>query len=193
MTRTEMKEKAKTLGLEFNGNIKNDDLAELIAQAEGNTEATEAVEVDAELIEAAKQAEEQLEKIITKVEDKSVPKPSGKKTPGQIKAEARRAAEKKSRCIVTPMDKDKAELKGEIISCGNSMTGFIKEYVPFGKEWHLRSIVIDTLKDKKMLSTRDRHTPKGVVKENIEIVQYNVQILPDLTQEELDRVVKEAK
>ena len=42
-----------------------------------------------------------------------------------------------------------------------------------------------------MLMTRDRRTDKGTVKEHYEVSQYNVQILPDLTQEELNRLLKE--
>lgn len=180
----ELKARAEELGLEFKGNISKKELSELIADAENG--------VTPELKEAAQAAESintKLKEVVVETE-----KPvSAARTVGQIKADARKEANKLVRCIVTAMDKDKADLHGEIISCGNSMTGMIKKFIPFGTEWHVPKIIVDTLISKKMLTTRDRKTPKGIIKENVEIMQYNVQILPDLTQEELDRLQKEAK
>jgi hypothetical protein len=196
MDRKEMMEKADELGLEYKKNISNDALSELIEGAEGTTEVETEEEVDTEAAikeVADKLAKEQKAMVDAVAAQKVEEKKPTKATLGNVKAQARKEAMKLVRCIVTPMDKDKAELNGEIISCGNSMTGMIKKYIPFGKEWHIPTVIVDTLKDKKMLSTRDRKTPKGTIKENIELPQYNVQILPDLTQEELDRLVKENK
>ena len=182
MSRDELKVRAEELGLSYNSNIKNEALAELITNAENG--------LTPEIVAAAKEAEEVAKKLVAEkpvevaVENKA-------KTVGQVKAEARKNAMKLVRCIVTSMDKDKADLSGEIISCGNSMTGMIKKFIPFGKEWHVPVVILETLKDKKMLMTRDRRTDKGTVKEHYEVSQYNVQILPDLTQEELNRLLKE--
>lgn len=182
MSRDELKARAEELGLSYNSNIKTEALAELITNAENG--------LTPEIVAAAKEAEEVAKKLVAEkpvevaVENKA-------KTVGQVKAEARKNAMKLIRCIVTSMDKDKADLSGEIISCGNSMTGMIKKFIPFGKEWHVPVVILETLKDKKMLMTRDRRTDKGTVKEHYEVSQYNVQILPDLTQEELNRLLKE--
>lgn len=182
MSRDELKARAEELGLSYNSNIKTEALAELITNAENG--------LTPEIVAAAKEAEEVAKKLVAEkpvevaVENKA-------KTVGQVKAEARKNAMKLVRCIVTSMDKDKADLSGEIISCGNSMTGMIKKFIPFGKEWHVPVVILETLKDKKMLMTRDRRTDKGTVKEHYEVSQYNVQILPDLTQEELNRLLKE--
>ena len=183
MSRDELKARAEELGLSYNSNIKTEALAELITNAEKGL-------LTSEIVAAAKEAEEVVKKLVAEkpvevaVENKA-------KTVGQVKAEARKNALKLVRCIVTSMDKDKADLSGEIISCGNSMTGMIKKFIPFGKEWHVPTVILETLKDKKMLMTRDRRTDKGTVKEHYEVSQYNVQILPDLTQEELNRLLKE--
>ena len=182
MTRDELKARAEELGLSYNSNIKTDALAELITNAENG--------LTPEIVAAAKEAEEVSKKLVEKpVKEEKVENKA--KTVGQVKAEARKNAMKLTRCIVTSMDKDKADLSGEIISCGNSMTGMIKKFIPFGKEWHVPMVILETLKDKKMLMTRDRRTEKGTVKEHYEVSQYNVQILPDLTQEELNRLLKE--
>ena len=182
MTRDELKARAEELGVSYNSNIKTDALAELITNAENG--------LTPEIVAAAKEAEEVSKKLVA---DKPVETPveNKAKTVGQVKAEARKNAMKLVRCVVASMDKDKADLSGEIISCGNSMTGMIKKFIPFGKEWHVPKVILDTLKDKKMLMTRDRRTDKGTVKEHYEVSQYNVQILPDLTQEELNRLLKE--
>ena len=183
MTRDELKVRAEELGLSYNSNIKTDALAELITNAENG--------LTPEIVAAAKEAEEVAKKLVEKQAVEAAPVVNQAKTVGQVKAEARKEAMKLVRCIVTSMDKDKADLSGEIISCGNSMTGMIKKFIPFGKEWHVPMVILETLKDKKMLMTRDRRTDKGTVKEHYEVSQYNVQILPDLTQEELNRLLKE--
>lgn len=183
MTRDELKARAEELGISYNSNIKTDALAELISNAEQG--------ITPEIAEAAKAAEEVSKKLVEDKPKEEVKVENKAKTVGQIKAEARKAALKLVRCIVTSMDKDKADLSGEIISCGNSMTGMIKKFIPFGKEWHVPVVLLETLKDKKMLMVRDRRTPKGTIKEHYEVPQYNVQILPDLTQEELNRLLKE--
>ena len=184
MTRDELKARAEELGLSYNSNIKTDALAELITNAENG--------LTPEIVAAAKEAEEVSKKLVAdKPAEKVAPVENKAKTIGQVKAEARKNAMKLVRCIVTSMDKDKADLSGEIISCGNSMTGMIKKFIPFGKEWHVPTVILDALKDKNMLVTRDRRTEKGIVKEHHEVSQYNVQILPDLTQEELNRLLKE--
>lgn len=183
MTRDELKVRAEELGLSYNSNIKTDALAELITNAENG--------LTPEIVAAAKEAEEVAKKLVEKQVAEVAPVENKAKTVGQVKAEARKNALKLVRCVVTSMDKDKADLSGEIISCGNSMTGMIKKFIPFGKEWHVPLMILETLKDKKMLMTRDRRTDKGTVKEHYEVSQYNVQILPDLTQEELNRLLKE--
>ena len=183
MTRDELKVRAEELGLSYNSNIKTDALAELITNAENG--------LTPEIVAAAKEAEEVAKKLVEKQVVEVAPVENKAKTVGQVKAEARKNALKLVRCIITSMDKDKADLSGEIISCGNSMTGMIKKFIPFGKEWHVPMMILETLKDKKMLMTRDRRTDKGTVKEHYEVSQYNVQILPDLTQEELNRLLKE--
>lgn len=181
MTRDELKVKAEELGLTYNSNIKTDALAELITNAENG--------ITPELVAAAKEAEEASKKL---VEEAVATQPvSLGKNVGQTKAEARKAALKLIRVIVTSMDKDKADVGGEIISCANSMTGIVKKFIPFGKEWHVPSIILDTLREKKLVMTRDRRTPKGVIKEIFEVDQYSIQVLPDLTQEELNRLQKE--
>ena len=175
-----MKAKAEEMGLEFKGNISNADLQEMIDYAdpaEGQVE-----KLDEQLKEAAKPKEE-----VKKVE--VVPEMSIQ----QRKAKARKEAFKLNRCIITSMDKDKAELSGEIISAGSSFTGFVKKYIAFNIEWQVPSILLSTLKEKKLLATRTRKTPKGDVKENFEAPAYSIQELPQLTEKELEALKAEVR
>lgn len=179
MDRKEMIAEAESLGLEFKKNISNEALETLLSENDP----------DAELNKAAKEAEARNKKLV----EEATPIKSKAASLGNVKAQARKDAMKLIRCVVTAMDKDKAELSGEIISAGNSMTGMVKKFIPFGKEWHIPQILVDTLKDKKMWTTTDRRTAKGTIKENTEISAYNVQVLGDLSQDELNRIIKESK
>lgn len=167
MERKELMAKADELGVEFKKNISNADLEDLVVVAEQEAQ----VEAKAKAIEA---------------KTKDLPKEVVvKESIGQTKARKRKESLRLVRCIVSSMDKDKAELQGEIHGVGSSYTGFIKKFIPFGQEWHVPVIILDVLKQKKMLSTKDRKTPKGVVKETIEVPAYNIVELPPLTTEEL--------
>lgn len=175
MERKELIAKAEGLGIEFRKNISTAELDEMVLQAESDKE-----------IEAKSKEIETRTKDIPKVEIDPATLDMGAR-----KAYERKRASRLVRCIVSSMDKDKAELEGEIISTANSLTGVIKKMIPFGREWHIPQMLVETLQEKRMLATRDRRTPKGVVKDNIEVPAYNVVILPDLTQEELDELSKQ--
>ncbi len=188
--RQEMMAKAEEMGLTFKKNISNDDLRDLVEYSVDDTA------VDALAAELAKKAEAD-EKAKQEILDAKKAEASAKKaeklSEGQVKAKARKEAMRLVRCIVTTMDKDKSELNGEIFSASNSFTGFVKKMVPFNQEWHVPSIILDVIQDKKMLATKVRKTPKGDIKENIEIPAYSINILPALTQQELDALKHETK
>lgn len=117
MTREELKAKAEELGIEYKSNISTEKLLELV-YGEGSPK---------EVIKEEKKVE------------------NVKLTEGQKKAAARKEALELVRVIVTPMDIDKKELAGEIISCGNSLTGMIKKFVQYNVEWHIPKIIYNTL------------------------------------------------
>lgn len=160
MTREELKAKAEELGIEYKSNISTEKLLELVS---GDV-------------------------VVTKEVKKETPAIA--KTEGQIKAEARKAALELIRVIVTPMDVDKKELAGEIISCGNSFTGMIKKFVYFNTEWHIPKIIYETLRDKKTRVVKDVKVNSMRVQRDEEIPGYSIQVLPPLTQAELDELVQ---
>ena len=189
MERKELLNKANEMGLEFPKNITSDALADLIE----DNEADYAIKVRAREIDIINKADAEAKIIADYLAKQAQSKVVEVVSPGQEKAKARKEAQRLIRCIVTSMDKDKAELDGEIISCANSLTGFIKKMVPFNREFHLPKIIVETLQGKKVMSIKTRKTVKGDVKEFIEIPAYNVQILPDLTTPELLRLKAESK
>lgn len=165
--------KAEGLGVEFKKNISNADLEDLVVVAEQEAQVeAKAKEIDARTKDLPK------DDIVKEVQ-------VTEETIGQKKARLRKEANRLVRCIVSSMDKDKAELNGEIFSFGSSMTGFIKKFVPFGIEWHVPVSILDSLRDKKMVSTRTRNTPKGPIKETLEVPAYNIVELAPLTEQEL--------
>lgn len=172
MTRDEMKIKAEELGLEYKKNISNDGLLELI---QNHVDSVSTI----------------------KPEDKVEPvkeKPVVAKTQGQINAEERRKQELLKRVIITPVDPNKRELQGEIISCGNKRTKMIKKFVPFNTEWHVPLFIYQVLKDKTFRITKEYKTANGMkYKRDEEIPAYNINELPPLTSEERSRIIKENK
>lgn len=66
------------------------------------------------------------------------------------KIEKHRECARLVRVIVNTRDPNKKDWPGEILSVGNSTVGFFKKYIPYGTEWHIPNIMIETLKGKKV-------------------------------------------
>ena len=127
MTYTELKEEAKSLGLEIKGNPKKEELEELIRIAKE------------EALFAAKEA----------TYEKPVVTEEAKKAPA--KADVRKEAMKMSKVIITPLDERMREMPSEMYSVGNSKAGFIKKVVRFNEPTWEPQIILDMLKEKTAL------------------------------------------
>lgn len=100
-------------------------------------------------------------------------------------------AAKLKRIRVTCMNPKKRMLKGEIFTCGNRVAGSFKKYVPFDVAWHVPEIMYNMIKNKKtIIHVTEKHERGIPVVRLKEINAYAVEVLPDLTQEELDEVVR---
>lgn len=92
------------------------------------------------------------------------------------------------RIRLTCMNPAKAEWPGEIISVGNASVGSFSKFVPFNAEegWHVPHIIYKALVDRQCqvfvttTDTRGNKTRKGKL-----IREFAIEILPDLTAEEL--------
>lgn len=100
-------------------------------------------------------------------------------------------AAKLKRIRVTCMNPKKRMLKGDIFTCGNRVAGSFKKYVPFDVPWHVPEIMYNMIKNKKtIIHVTEKHERGIPVVRLKEINAYAVEVLPDLTQEELDEVVR---
>lgn len=109
-------------------------------------------------------------------------------TAGERAQEVRKQALKLVRVIVTPNDPNKRDYDGDFFSGGNSLIGTHTRYVPYNNEngWHVEQIILDIIRSKKVTRFVKVKTAGGVeVREARYSPAYTVQVLPDLTKEEL--------
>jgi len=160
--REELVEKAKSLDLEFKGNIKTETLRVLVEERE--------IELKASAYE--KPTEES--------------KKAVKAT--KTNADIRREALLMKRCIITPLAETSRNLPSEMFSIGSPKLGFIKKVVRFNVETLEPKVIIDHLEEKKtLLQIKSMVDGKPVVTKRLSKA-YSVQILPDLTKEEFAKL-----
>ena len=159
-------QRADKLGIKYSNNIGLETLRE---------------RVNAKLEEASEEISEESEKAETK-------KSSGKETAIQ---KARKEALKLVRVNITSMENTKNNLSGEIFTVSNSVIGTVKRYIPFGVDWHIEQIILNTLKEKEFQRFGSEKTPSGqTVRRAKSVPAYAIQILPLLTGAELEDLRK---
>ena len=95
-------------------------------------------------------------------------------------------ASKLVRVIVNTRDQNKQDWPGEIISAGNSTVGFFKKYIPFGSEWHVPQIILNTLRSKKTQVFIPKVDSKGNKTKVPKLINaYTIEVLDPLTVEEV--------
>ena len=100
-------------------------------------------------------------------------------------------ATKLVRVIITPMDSTKRDYQGDVFSAGNATVPTMTKYVPFGVEWHVPQIILNTIKEKVMNKFIAKKDERGrEYREYLEAKAYSIQELPPLTKEELAELAK---
>ena len=94
------------------------------------------------------------------------------------------------RVIVTPMDVLKKDYLGEILSVSNSVLGTVKKLVLFNEPYHLPQILVDELREKKCQVFTSRKENNNLIREAKLINAYGIQVLPPLTEQELEDLRK---
>lgn len=97
------------------------------------------------------------------------------------------------RVRITCMNPTKAEWQGELFTVGNSLVGSLTKYVPFNTEdgWHVPRILLDTLMDRQCQTFVTTKTKNGVsIRQGKLIKEFAIEILPQLTQEELQELAR---
>ncbi|WP_038345666.1 hypothetical protein [Acinetobacter sp. A47] len=95
-------------------------------------------------------------------------------------------ANKLIRVRVTCMDPMKKEFQGEYYTVANSEVGTIRKYVLFNEEYHLPNFIVKQLQAKTCQIFVTKKNDRGVpVRTGKSIKAYSVEILPQLTKDEL--------
>lgn len=102
------------------------------------------------------------------------------------------------RVRITNHNPSKKGLTGEIFTCGNSVLGFIKKYIPYNCEaanaYHIPKFMYETLKARKFVQRSSKTVTKGGMKQMVavinEVPEFSFEVLPPLTQAELDYMKK---
>lgn len=171
----QLKKKADLLGVKYKGNISATALAEL---------------VEAKLNEPVGGSEADTEEE-SKPEDKVTAKQTAAAEADKLQDDYNQAM-KLVRVIVTPMEATKASnLESEIFCAGNSSVGTVKRTIPFGREWHIEQILLNSIKEKKYQQFTSKKNPAGIPITTARLVPaYSISILDPLTEEELKELAE---
>jgi hypothetical protein len=102
-------------------------------------------------------------------------------------------ASKLVRIRVACMNPLKKEWDGEIFTCGNSIVGTFKKFVPFNSEegWHVPHIIFQMIRDRECQIFLTKKDGRGnAIKVGKLIKEFSVEVLPPLTEEELKELAR---
>lgn len=136
---------------------------------------------------------EKVNAALTPAEDKPVVTAPGEETESQYRERMIRDASELVRIRVTCMNPNKKELEGEIFSVGNSVVGTFKKFVPFNIEggWHVPRIIYNQLLERQCQVFVTKRDARGnTTKEGKLIREFAIEVLPALTQAELDELAR---
>lgn len=111
-------------------------------------------------------------------------------TKGELAEANYKESMKLVRVIITPMEATKASnLESEMFCAGNSVVGTVKRTIPFGVEWHVEQILINSIQEKKyqMFISKKNHLGVDTVSARM-VPAYSITVLDPLTKEELDKL-----
>ena len=177
---TLLKERAKVMGIPFSNNISLETLRKRVAdKMEGKDEAPEvnALTGDPEIAQA----------LATKPLD---PKANAVALRKLMHAKQMRQV----RVRVTNMDPKKKDLPGEIWTVANEYLGTVRKFVPYGEQtddgFHIPYCLYRLLDSKRFLHIRDvKDRTTGIVRQDkVWAKEFSLDVLPTLTQGELDRL-----
>ena len=177
---TFLKERAKVMGIPFSNNISLETLRKRVAdKMEEKDEAPEvnALTGDPEIAQAmvAKPLNQQANAIALRK---------------LVYAEQMRQV----RVRITNMDPKKKDLPGEIWTVANEYLGTVRKFVPYGEQtddgYHIPYCLYRLLDSKRFLHIRDvKDRTTGIVRQDqVWAKEFSLDVLPTLTQAELDRL-----
>lgn len=169
---TTLKARADQMGITYHPSIKVEKLREKIAaKLAGEEEPKEPVTPDTGVSTASESA-------------------------AQLRVRKKREASELVRIRVTCMNPLKKEWDGEMFTCGNSLVGTIRKFVPFNADdgWHVPRIIYNMMVQRQCQvfktekDSRGNKTRKGKL-----IKEFAIEVLPQLTEaERLDLAQRQA-
>ncbi len=167
-----LKTKARNLGLTFSNNIGIESLRSKIEAAEA---AQRPEEADVRKRVRRRQEEEE----------------------ARMREELRLEALKLVRCRITNMDPRKRDIPGEVITVANEYLGTVRKLVPFGEAtdngYHIPQIIYDELMSRKFQQVTVKKNSRGeeVGISTRMVPEFNIQVLPMLTEQELKELARQ--
>lgn len=180
-----LKDRARMMGIQFSNNIGVEALrARIEAKMNGEEEQSQEQEKPAQETQATEPnplGETPSDKPLTQAELRK-----------KIIAEQTRLV----RIRITNLDPKKKDLPGEIITVANEYMGTIRKYVPYGEVtengYHVPYCIYKMLDKRRFLDIRTKKDNKGqtVVRSGY-VKEFAIEVLPQLTQEELNRLANQ--
>ena len=177
---TLLKERAKVMGIPFSNNISLETLRKRVAdKMEGKDEAPEvnALTGNPEIAQAM------------------AAKPLNQKDNAVALRKLMYAQQMRQvRVRITNMDPKKKDLPGEIWTLANEYLGTVRKFVPYGEQtddgFHIPYCLYRLLDSKRFLHIRDvKDRTTGIVRQDkVWAKEFSLDVLPTLTQAELDRL-----
>lgn len=164
-----LKERADLMGINYSKNIGVDTLRQRIEQVQNG----ETVEDPAKTGDVAK-------------------------TKSQIRNELIKENMKLIRVRIVQMNPAKANLPGEIFTVANQYIGTVRKFIPYdekGESYHIPYALYKNLRDRTFVRTttvRDRTTGRNVIRHQT-VREFSIEVLPQLTKEELAKLATEQK
>lgn len=186
-----LKERAKLLGITFSNNIGVDALRKKIEDKMSEEVVTTApapltapvtpTEAETEVANNAAEALAQAE----------APAPVKVLT---LRQHLLKEATKLVRIRISCMDPKKQDMPGEFFTVANEYLGTVRKYVPFGEKtdggYHVPACILEMLRTREFLAIRTETHPvtKAISVKHRYLKEFNIEVLPDLTKEELRRL-----
>lgn len=93
--------------------------------------------------------------------------------------------------IITPNDPIKQQMGQEYFACGNSVLGTVARIIPFGENWLVEQMLLNTIKEKQVQLFITKRDNKGnEYKESKIVPAYQITELPLPTKAEIDELAR---
>lgn len=173
-----LKNEARTLGIPIGGNLSADTLRHRIEEAKKQDK-----EEDEKLVKdnAAKRKQaRQVKHSFTEMQN------------AELKmTERKRAASKLHRVTITCHDPIESKTGGRIFTVGNTAFGTERKYVPYGRAWHVSTMMLNSIREKKFITHTIEKVNGREVNRHFETPMYSIHELPPISTKELETLARQ--